>query len=113
MTTPEFFSFAHMNARKSPVASWNSAMETTFINTLGQEVRNGKRTQAGFKKESFLRVQAAVNTAHDEALEFGQIKNKYNMVRASGRAWWCQLTDAIADDEGLRYFHRSFEREWL
>jgi len=55
-------------------------MELAPVEALVLEVQMGKRAANGFKRESFVRMQTAVNLKNYRKLDVQQVKTKYHPV---------------------------------
>lgn len=64
-------------------AFWDEQMEKDLVDAFLVEVRNGKRAENGFKKESYSRVAHFINEGHGTTLDVQQVKNKYSSVRSN------------------------------
>jgi len=61
-------------------ARWVEAEQWTLVETLVEEVRNGRRAENGFKLVTFAVVQKKIREKHRSLYEIQQIKNKFNVV---------------------------------
>jgi len=62
-------------------ATWGEDMELALVEALVLEVQMGKRAENGFKRESFVRMQTAVNLKnYRKLLDVQLVKTKYHLV---------------------------------
>lgn len=59
---------------------WTEGMEIALIDALIIEVQTGKRAENGFKRESYIRMTAAVNLKSNRTVGAQQVKTKYHLV---------------------------------
>jgi len=77
-------------------ATWSEDMELALVEALVLEVLMGKRAENGFKRESFVRLQTAVNLKNDrKLLDVQQVRTKYNLVSTRPTRCLPQLETAI------------------
>ncbi|CUS10845.1 unnamed protein product [Tuber aestivum] len=62
-------------------ARWVEGEQRTLVETLVEEVRNGKRAENGFKLVTFAVVQKKIHEKHGSLYEIQQIKNKFNAIK--------------------------------
>ena len=72
---------------RGPRFSWNTAIETTFFNSLCESVNLGLREGNTFKPEAWDRALQAIITHHGALANKGHLINKSDNARKKFRLW--------------------------